>query len=157
MTDNKVTSNGFRDEYRFLSNMFASPIHVEYSGHKIVFPAAENAFQAMKISVANLNPQQSLDWVEAIAKVAPLKSKSMGKSININLKLWDQVAFKRMERVQFLKYTQNSDLLEKLKATNDTLLVEYNYWGDTIWGINRKTGEGENRLGKILMNLRQTL
>jgi predicted NAD-dependent protein-ADP-ribosyltransferase YbiA (DUF1768 family) len=34
-------------------------------------------------------------------------------------------------------------------------LVEYNYWGDLYWGVCR--GEGENHLGRILMEIRSEI
>ena len=50
------------------------------------------------------------------------------------------------------KFTQNTDLLKKLLDTGDAELVEGNTWGDRVWGVCK--GEGENRLGKILMRIR---
>ena len=51
------------------------------------------------------------------------------------------------------KYTQNPVLAEKLLATGDDELVEFNTWNDKYWGVCR--GEGENKLGKVLMRIRQ--
>jgi len=53
------------------------------------------------------------------------------------------------------KFEQNPDLAAKLIATGDEELVEGNTWGDTYWGVCR--GVGQNKLGKILMNVRQEL
>ena len=39
-----------------------------------------------------------------------------------------------------------------LRETGAEELVEGNYWGDTFWGVCR--GEGENKLGKLLMQVR---
>jgi predicted NAD-dependent protein-ADP-ribosyltransferase YbiA (DUF1768 family) len=39
----------------------------------------------------------------------------------------------------------------KLLATGDAELIEGNTWNDVWWGVNEKTGKGENWLGKILM------
>ena len=44
------------------------------------------------------------------------------------------------------------DLQVKLLATGDAYLEEGNTWGDRIWGT--VDGQGENRLGKILMQVR---
>ena len=38
---------------------------------------------------------------------------------------------------------------------SDAELIEGNTWHDTFWGVDLKTGEGENHLGKILMALRK--
>jgi hypothetical protein len=36
-------------------------------------------------------------------------------------------------------------------------LVEGNRWGDQFWGVDLRTGLGENHLGKILMKVRDEL
>ena len=63
------------------------------------------------------------------------------------------------------KFIQNSDLLHKLRKTYPLVLIEGNTWGDTYWGVdlrrpdrNAKYGfVGQNRLGEILMTVRQEL
>lgn len=45
------------------------------------------------------------------------------------------------------------NLQEKLLATGDAYLEEGNTWGDRIWGT--VDGQGENRLGQILMQVRE--
>ena len=45
----------------------------------------------------------------------------------------------------------------KLLATGEEELIEGNYWHDTCWGVCNcaKCGDkGENRLGKLLMEVR---
>ena len=32
-----------------------------------------------------------------------------------------------------------------------------NTWGDTCWGVDLRTGQGENHLGRILMKVREEL
>ena len=53
------------------------------------------------------------------------------------------------------KFTQNEDLKEKLLATGNDILEEGNTWGDRVCGT--VNGVGENRLGKILMRVREEL
>jgi hypothetical protein len=57
--------------------------------------------------------------------------------------------------VVWAKYSQNPELAKKLLATRDRYIDETNWWGDTIWRVYR--GEGQNLLGKILMNVRSRL
>lgn len=47
------------------------------------------------------------------------------------------------------------DLQQKLLATKDEELVEGNTWKDTCWGVCN--GVGQNRLGKLLMEIRSEL
>lgn len=53
------------------------------------------------------------------------------------------------------KFTQNTELADKLLATGDAYLEEGNTWGDRIWGT--VNGSGANRLGVILMQIRAEL
>ena len=62
-----------------------------------------------------------------------------------------------MKNICLAKFLQNPDLKEKLLSTGDAELVEGNTWNDTFWGVNSRTGKGDNNLGKILMNVRQTM
>ena len=68
---------------------------------------------------------------------------------------WDEVKFNIMEQVVYAKFTQNPSLAQNLLDTGDKVLKEGNYWKDTYWGVDIRTGEGENNLGKILMALRE--
>lgn len=42
----------------------------------------------------------------------------------------------------------------KLLDTANKPLIEENWWGDKFWGVCETTGEGENWLGRLLMDLR---
>lgn len=53
------------------------------------------------------------------------------------------------------KFSQNEELRDRLLATGDEYLEEGNTWGDRIWGT--VNGICENRLGKILMRVREEL
>ena len=48
-------------------------------------------------------------------------------------------------------------LAEKLISTHPNQLVEGNTWGDRFWGVDLKTRLGQNRLGRLLMILRDGL
>jgi len=70
---------------------------------------------------------------------------------------WDDVRIGVMEEVVRAKFNQNPHLAARLMATGQMPLVEGNDWGDTFWGVDVKTGKGENNLGKILMKIRSEL
>ena len=63
----------------------------------------------------------------------------------------------RMEEIVRAKFTQNQDMKQQLLATGNLVLEEGNGWHDTFWGVDLKTGEGENHLGRILMQVREEL
>lgn len=130
----------FRDDYAFLSNFYDAP--VEYEG--LVFQNNEAAFQAMK------NPAQAHKFTDIGAKSA----KRRGRQVELRND-WEHVKECIMYEICLAKFTQHPDLKEKLLATGDKFLTEGNYWGDTEWGICG--GKGKNKLGKILMRVREEL
>lgn len=70
---------------------------------------------------------------------------------------WEEVKIGIMEEIVRAKFTQNPHLAEKLLATGGQQIAEGNTWGDTCWGVDSRTGEGENHLGQILMQVRSEL
>ena len=67
---------------------------------------------------------------------------------------WPVVKVEAMRLALYLKFYQHPDLLLKLVETGRKPIVEVNWWGDKFWGVCDKTNEGENWLGRLLMELR---
>lgn len=59
--------------------------------------------------------------------------------------------------VVYAKFSGNPTLTKKLLATEDAILVEGNTWHDTYWGYDMRQKRGQNKLGKILMQVRREL
>ena len=55
------------------------------------------------------------------------------------------------------KFAPASTLAEKLLATEGYILIEGNYWKDNYWGVDFKEGIGQNKLGILLMRIREKL
>lgn len=132
----------FRGEYYFLSNFY--PARLCFDG--ITYYSAENAYQAQKVE----NPSERIYFSEISAD----ESKRYWEQ-HTPRQDWEQVKLSIMEAVVREKFMQNSFLAEYLVATGSTPLLEGNTWGDLYWGVDVRSGEGENHLGKILMELRQ--
>lgn len=132
------------EQYRFLSNFFESP--VEYGG--LVFGSSEAAFQAQKCMTE--------EEKKAFVEYGPGKSKGVGRRVPLRPD-WEQVKVGIMEEIVRAKFTQNPELAARLMATGEKILVEGNTWGDTCWGVDLRTGQGENHLGRILMKVREEL
>ena len=132
----------FDGEYAFLSNFYERK--VEYKG--ITYGSSEAAFQAQK----TLDTEERLQF----ATLTPSQSKRKGRKVALRPD-WEDVKVLTMYEIVRAKFTQNSDLAEKLIATGDEELVEGNYWHDTFWGVC--DGVGTNFLGKILMRIRGEL
>ena len=86
----------------------------------------------------------------------PGKSKGMGRKVLLRPD-WEQVKIGIMEEIVRAKFVQHPELARLLVGTCDKILVEGNRWGDTCWGVDTRTGQGENHLGKILMKVREEL
>lgn len=129
----------FRGKYYFLSNFYAA--RISYNGK--TYKNNEAAFQAQKC------PERSNEFVN----LEPSAAKHLGRHVLLR-KDWEQVKEEIMYNICVAKFTQHPELMLMLLET-DGLLEEGNYWHDTTWGVDIKTGKGENKLGKILMRIRE--
>ena len=139
------TINKFNGQYRFLSNFYKCK--VVYNG--IEYPSSEHAFQAQKVNSDILK-------IEISKMAEPNDAKTYANKLRCR-DGWHQVKVGVMYEIVKAKFMQNEDLKEKLLATGDLELIEGNHWGDIFWGQNNTTWNGENHLGKILMQLRDEL
>jgi len=134
----------FRGEYFFLSNFFEVP--VVYQG--MTYGSNEAAFQAQKCMTEAEKMEFTL--------LRPSDSKKKGRRVQLRPD-WEDVKVGIMEELVRAKFTQNEDLKQRLIETGDAVLEEGNNWNDTFWGVHLKNGQGQNHLGKILMQIRAEL
>ena len=132
----------FREQYYFLSNFY--PAVIEYDG--IIYQSSEAAYQAQKC--------QDISVRQQFSKLSADESKRLGSKTELRSD-WDEVKLSLMKKIVRAKFTQHRYLAEWLLETGEKELKEGNTWKDTFWGIDLKTGDGENHLGKILMDLRK--
>ena len=134
----KITE--FRGEYFFCSNFYEAPIH--YAG--LIFNNNEAAFQAMKC------PARKAEF----CTLNPSAAKRLGRQVALRAD-WEAVKEQTMYEICRQKFIEHPELLKKLKETDNAELIEGNSWGDREWGVCN--GQGKNKLGKILMRLRDEL
>lgn len=132
----------FKGDYFFLSNFYEAP--VIFDG--IRYCNNEAAFQAQKC----INAEDR----KAFSTMNPSEAKKAGRKVILRSD-WEIVKVDLMYKIVKAKFAQNIDLALKLAATNNEELVEGNTWGDKIWG--KVNGEGQNLLGKILMDIRDNI
>ena len=84
---------------------------------------------------------------------SPGKAKRIGRLVQLR-EDWEDRKLNIMEKALIQKF-QIPKLREKLLATGNEELVEGNFWNDTYWGVCKE--EGENHLGKLLMNIRKKI
>lgn len=132
----------FRQEYDYLSNFYPACVQVdglEYLSSEAAYQAAKCAKVEDRLLFTELNSNDS---------------KILGRKVPQRFD-WEEVKVQEMEKILRAKFTQNPHLAQFLVETGDAELIEGNTWHDTFWGVDLKTGEGENHLGKLLMALRE--
>ena len=138
------TIDSFKGENAFLSNFYNAPVC--YDG--ITYKNSEAAFQAQKTE----NREDRFAFADLSARDA----KRLGRSVKLR-KGWSDMRVYIMSEIVHAKFEQNPDLAEKLLATGNDALIEGNTWNDKFWGVDSRTGEGQNMLGNVLMGVRTTL
>jgi hypothetical protein len=142
---NKITFYGTKDAYGSLSNFAAYPITLKGK----VWPTSEHYFQAQKFA--------GTEQEEAIRLAAsPMVAARMGRSRKRPLRAdWETVKDDIMREALRAKFSQQTEARDLLLGTGDALIVERTkkdrYWGDG------GDGSGLNRLGRLLMEVREEL
>ena len=143
-SDGRRIINCFNGIYGFLSNFYHS--YVEYEG--ITYANSESAFQAQKCTA---NEDKF-----GFCKLTPNAAKRAGKHVQLR-EDWETVKDDIMYNIVKAKFMQNDVLRRDLIDTGDAILIEGNDWGDRYWGVDNKFGLGQNKLGNILMRVRDEL
>lgn len=133
----------FRDEDRWLSNF--THVIIEIEGIK--YYSVEHAYQSAK--------SDDMEWKSFCADRYITAGTVKRKSRQIDIRRdWDDVKLDVMEECLKQKFAQEP-YKSKLEATGDQEIQEGNTWGDTFWGVDLESGEGENNLGKLIMKIRE--
>lgn len=127
-------------EHRFLSNFWPAPVVLD----GLTYPTVEHAYQAAK----TLDAYQR-DLIRGLPK--PGYAKRAGSKVPLRPD-WFEVRLPTMQHLLSQKFAAGSRLAGLLERTDDLPLSEGNHWGDTFWGMC--DGQGENHLGRLLMEIR---
>src|SRR5579863_1026910 len=136
----------FVGEHRYLSNFWYAPVQT-LDG--IWVPTNEHAFQYEK----SLDPDYRR-YISLICKT-PSEAKQCGRQVVSLRPDWIDLRDALMEDLSRQKFTIHYNLRTLLIGTGDEVLQEGNWHHDAYWGVDLKTGEGENKLGLILMKVRE--
>jgi ribA/ribD-fused uncharacterized protein len=132
----------FKGKYHFLSNFHVTP--VSYGG--ILWRTSEHAYQAAKTL-------DSDEFTRIMNAATPGKAKRLGAEATLRPD-WSGIKLRVMADILEAKFSDPL-MARMLEATGDAELVEGNHHGDEFWGVNLRTGEGKNHLGRLLMLLRE--
>ncbi|MBK7407433.1 MAG: NADAR family protein [Saprospirales bacterium] len=135
----------FKGQYKWLSNFTLCEIN--YQGTR--YASVEHAYMSAK--------SDDPEWKEQCADpdIKPGKIKYMSREITL-LENWHDIRVEVMRECLEQKFTQEP-FRTWLLETGDEYLQEGNYWGDSFWGFDMETRQGENLLGKLIMEIRDRL
>lgn len=131
--------------YGCFSNLAPYPIHMD----GLDWPMVEHYFQAQKFA--------GTCYEEMIRRTeSPVFVARVGKWDQLPLRSdWETVKDAVMKRAVWCKFQQHEDIRQVLLSTGDEPIIE-NAPKDYYWGIG-SNGSGQNRLGQILMEVRNVL
>lgn len=133
--------NQFKGEYDFLGNRFGC----RFVWQELQYGNAEAAFQSSKC----VDESERKVYAGCSADKAALKGKDM-----LPFPGWENARLDIMESILRAKFEQNPALMKKLTDTGTRILINGNNKQETYWGVDLYSWQGENHLGKILMNIR---
>lgn len=139
--------DSFFGEYRFLSNFYPSPMVID----GVSFSCNEQWYVFNKC-------RDAADQKAVLKLNKPGAMKRFGSQQPVKHN-WAEIKLDVMLRGLRAKFSQNADLRARLVRTGTRQLIEGNWWGDTFWGVNYNAergpvGEGQNHLGRLLMQVR---
>lgn len=132
------------DEYGCFSNF--AHYSFELDGKR--WMTSEHYFQAQKFL--------GTEYEEVIRLLDnPMKAAEMGRSRDLPLRAdWEQVKDDIMRKAVLAKFEQNKEIKNVLLSTGKEAIIEKTS-NDYYWGCG-KDGSGKNRLGNILMEVRES-
>ena len=124
-------------------------VDVEFNGS--TYPSVEHAYQSAK--------SNDDGWNDICLRrdLTPYQIKAKSKFV-MKVENWEEIKIGVMKELVYKKFS-TPQFKELLLGTNDENIVEGNMWGDKFWGVDIKNtpNEGENHLGRILMDVRNML
>lgn len=135
--------------YGPLSNLYKRAIIFEGEEYQ----TSEHAYQAGKA-----RKEEVKKWLMAAPSPALLAMAAHGLYVWDVHPDWSKTKFDRMKRILLCKFTQHQDLQDLLLSTGNKRLVEVATVDNAVnrlWG--EVNGKGENKLGVLLMEVREEI
>jgi hypothetical protein len=132
--------NSFTNDNDWLSNFYNCIFYID----KLKYTSVEHYYQSKKTT--NMRDQEKIRLCGS-----PNLAKKLGSQVTLRND-WHNKKLMVMYKGVYEKFNQNELLQTKLLCTYPKQLIEGNNWDDYYWGFCK--GRGENKLGKILMKIR---
>ena len=133
--------NQFKGEYDFLSNRFGC----RFVWQGLQYGNAEAAFQSSKC----MDASERKAYAGCSADKAALKGREQAPFPG-----WEDARLNIMGSILRAKFEQNPFLMKKLTDTGSCILINGNNKQETYWGVDLYSWQGENHLGRIIMDIR---
>jgi ribA/ribD-fused uncharacterized protein len=129
-----------------LSNFSRHSIFVD----GVIWPTTEHYYQAQKFK-----SKQDQELIRSMA--TPMLAKSEAYKLSDQFVRTDWIAIRETVMLKALraKFVQHPDLAKKLLSSGEKILIELTN-NDSFWG-DPGDGSGQNRLGQLLMQVREEL
>lgn len=161
-TDDKIFFWKENNKYGFLSNFYYSSFKDSLG---FTYICNEQYFMVQKCLL--FDSENSKLFKEIMDCKIPIMIKKLGRKVNnFDKHIWNKEKYNIMKTGIKYKFSQNKFLKKKLLETKNKMLFEASPY-DKIWGIgiehnvasklNPSDFEGENLLGKALMEIRDEL
>lgn len=135
----------FKNDYGWLSNF--ALCEIRFNG--MLFASVEHAYMSAK--------SHDEEWKKFCLDSNNSAGKVKRKSKKIVLREdWNEMKVLVMKELLEQKFSQ-SPFKNLLLDTGNIPIEEGNYWGDVFWGVDIRSNEGENQLGKLIMDIRDNL
>ena len=138
-------------DYWFLSPLAEFSIKMEVDGKLYNFPSVEHYYQAMKFYADD--PRFEIILSKKNPDDTRLLTKTPEYKIN-RRKDFDKNKFAIMEKALRAKFVQNHEAAKLLKQTGNAILIKS---CPVCYKCGFGEGSGENRIGKILMKIREEI
>lgn len=131
----------FQGDYRWLSNFW--PCNIPLGS------TVEHVYQASKFAELEIR-------VLILRAETPAKAKKLSQQYSISMTDFHKKKVVIMSRLLKIKFCpkMNPELHQLLMDTKGLYIQEGNRWGDAFWGVDLRTGVGQNVLGNLIMNIR---
>ncbi len=128
-----------------------------------VYNCCEQFMMAKKALLFN----DQVTLAKIMATDSAKEQQALGREVkNFNAKRWDKNKYGIVWFANYLKFTQHTDLAERLLATENKTLAEASpsalvrgigFEAEDEQALNQESWQGQNLLGKVLMSVREAL
>ena len=151
-THSQVNQPGPEDKIFFYPKEFYvfdnfTAFQVEWKN--LLWPTSEHAFQAARYMGVDKNIVNQIKLARSVHDAQKIAYQNINKQ-NPN---WSNLEVDVMKQILRCKIEQHPYVLKKLKESGNREIIE-DSWRDSTWGWG-EDHSGENRLGKIWMELRK--